>query len=1149
MTPKRLKTNLSNLTNLHKSEAFKKSRFSRANLTIFAIVFAAIGGYLIYSSFAATSCTGTNVDTSTFASAVNSAAPGTTLCLATGNYGSFGGVNKTSPGVTIAAQSGATPKMIIDFGNANNAAWLTFDGIKIGGGRSVICAPAHDITFKNAEASAELDIEAGANNNDCSNAPAMQNSNIVFDNIQWTYADDPTGDASWKIHEGRLTVLGGAATGSIGVTVKNSLFTGGCADGIQADAAGGMVVQDTEFANITLGLPNCGVHADSVQFYCGTNSTGGGACGRMTFNRDYFHDDQVGIVDYDSRTNGMVVSNSVFVNVPANNGSGNPCDAICLTGGIGLSVSHTTMKSAYINLGGNHSGTPATNTSVRDSILAAPPGTDAGSTFTALDHNICMSGTCTGTGSLNGTPTWTGGASPIAYAGFALASGSLGKNAASDGTDMGINVPSSQWAGTFDCYGTTGCSNLPTLATCTSTISSGLQTALNNATGGAVICLNSGSYGNIALTSKAYSSDVIVQPASGATVTVGSVTLNAVTHLRFTGVGGASATMSVGGSEIDVSSGCSTNITFNYVTYTSGAFTYPTYSCSHGMAILYDHDRFDNISGPGGGEEQRFRVIDTLGHTQTDGITLSNSHISGGCSDGIDFAGSPYGTVIGPGNEFTNINQAYSDANCAGTHVDPIQGLGSDHTLVTGNWFHDNGSGSGGILSAGEPGLTVTNNVFASTGYGCSILVKAGSNETISHNWFAEDICYPNSDSGGSGSNNIIRNNVFSGGGITNEGGGTAWIADHNLGLDVTGTPVYVGTLGSSYYNYQLASNSPGYKTGTDGLSLGIADPSGATGGGGSSDPTPPTVSMTAPSAGASVSGTSVTLSATASDNVGVSSVQFKLDGSNIGSADTTSPYSTTWDSTTVPNGTHTITATARDAAGNTTTSSSVSVAVSNTGNINIGETTITPSDDSANANLLVAQAATLSQSASIQSLSFYVTIAAGKLRLGIYDATGPSGGPGAKKAETAEITPTTGWNSATTTTHPTLSAGTYWLTYLPSDNTLAFKKSDTSTQSSRFYSFTYGTLPNTFSTAPSTTPSHWSLYATLTIAQSGPKTGDINQDNNVNITDLSLLLSSYNQNVTKCVTNNAYTCDLSSPSDGVVNIFDLSILLSHYGA
>jgi len=103
--------------------------------------------------------------------------------------------------------------------------------------------------------------------------------------------------------------------------------------------------------------------------------------------------------------------------------------------------------------------------------------------------------------------------------------------------------------------------------------------------------------------------------------------------------------------------------------------------------------------------------------------------------------------------------------------------------------------------------------------------------------------------------------------------------------------------------------------------------------GGGSqppSDTTPPTVSITAPTASATVSGSSVTVSANASDAVGVSGVQFLLDGSNLGSEDTTSPYSITWDSTTASNASHTITARARDAAGNTTVSSGVSVTVSN---------------------------------------------------------------------------------------------------------------------------------------------------------------------------------------------------------------------------
>src|SRR5260370_7323464 len=55
-------------------------------------------------------------------------------------------------------------------------------------------------------------------------------------------------------------------------------------------------------------------------------------------------------------------------------------------------------------------------------------------------------------------------------------------------------------------------------------------------------------------------------------------------------------------------------------------------------------------------------------------------------------------------------------------------------------------------------------------------------------------------------------------------------------------------------------------------------------------DVTPPTASITAPSPGAGVSGT-IFVRATATDNVGVASVQFKLDGAFLGPNDTTPPY------------------------------------------------------------------------------------------------------------------------------------------------------------------------------------------------------------------------------------------------------------------
>lgn len=86
-------------------------------------------------------------------------------------------------------------------------------------------------------------------------------------------------------------------------------------------------------------------------------------------------------------------------------------------------------------------------------------------------------------------------------------------------------------------------------------------------------------------------------------------------------------------------------------------------------------------------------------------------------------------------------------------------------------------------------------------------------------------------------------------------------------------------------------------------------------------DTTPPTVSVTAPTDGGSVSGT-VTVSANATDNTSVASVQFQLDGSNLGAPVTQGPYSVAWDTTTAVVGSHILSAVATDSSGNTAQSS-----------------------------------------------------------------------------------------------------------------------------------------------------------------------------------------------------------------------------------
>ncbi|HZI12841.1 MAG TPA: M20/M25/M40 family metallo-hydrolase [Myxococcus sp.] len=91
---------------------------------------------------------------------------------------------------------------------------------------------------------------------------------------------------------------------------------------------------------------------------------------------------------------------------------------------------------------------------------------------------------------------------------------------------------------------------------------------------------------------------------------------------------------------------------------------------------------------------------------------------------------------------------------------------------------------------------------------------------------------------------------------------------------------------------------------------------------------TPPTVALTAPAAGSSVTGTAI-LSATASDASGISRVEFLVDGVVRGTV-ATSPYNFAWDSASVSNGSHTIAARAFDGVGNQATTAAITVTVSN---------------------------------------------------------------------------------------------------------------------------------------------------------------------------------------------------------------------------
>ena len=125
----------------------------------------------------------------------------------------------------------------------------------------------------------------------------------------------------------------------------------------------------------------------------------------------------------------------------------------------------------------------------------------------------------------------------------------------------------------------------------------------------------------------------------------------------------------------------------------------------------------------------------------------------------------------------------------------------------------------------------------------------------------------------------------------------------------------------------------------------------------GTPDTTPPTVAVTAPTEGAMVAG-NVTLGANAADNIGVAGVQFTVDGGNAGAEDTTSPYSISWNSATITDGTHLVRAVARDGAGNLTTSAAVSVTIENADTLQPAVSMTAPTDGATVEDLVMVSAA-----------------------------------------------------------------------------------------------------------------------------------------------------------------------------------------------
>jgi peptidoglycan hydrolase-like protein with peptidoglycan-binding domain len=230
--------------------------------------------------------------------------------------------------------------------------------------------------------------------------------------------------------------------------------------------------------------------------------------------------------------------------------------------------------------------------------------------------------------------------------------------------------------------------------------------------------------------------------------------------------------------------------------------------------------------------------------------------------------------------------------------------------------------------------------------------------------------------------------------------------------------------------------------------------------------PLPPAVSFSASSASLT-SGDSATLTWSSTNATSCEGTGFTANGTS-GSV------------TVTPTHTATYAVTCTGAGGSDAKSAIISVSTPIVSTVKIGETTRLGGVDSGNAGIIEAQNATLSQAATIQSISFYIGSGTGHIRLGIYDASGPNGNPGKLLAQTASVSAVRGWNTANVTAPVTLPAGTYWISYEIDSNTLTYNIGITSGIRNVWASQSFGSLPETFPTGIDSDRYHFSLYATL---------------------------------------------------------------------
>jgi Right handed beta helix region/Bacterial Ig domain len=220
-----------------------------------------------------------------------------------------------------------------------------------------------------------------------------------------------------------VTTEGSRPPGPSGVTISNSVFSGGNSDGVQITGmANGVVVgPGNEFSNLA---QSSSVHTDSIQLY-GASDT--------TITGNYIHDAAEGIMAPDGGDSGFLhIENNVFSRIGQ--------QGVYLGFKPGLVLNHNTFAAGVMLHDDPAKGGNATvGAIIKNNILLNGVAKQnlMGNAIAVEDYNLLAGGS--GAHDIKaGKPTFAAGAAPTTFAGWLLAPGSLGAKAADDGADMGI---------------------------------------------------------------------------------------------------------------------------------------------------------------------------------------------------------------------------------------------------------------------------------------------------------------------------------------------------------------------------------------------------------------------------------------------------------------------------------------------------------------------------------------------------------------------------------------------------------------------------------------------------------------------------------------------------------------------------------------